>query len=618
LASLLALGPLCWAGRDAARAQEKPRRVLILNGFNPFLPLGVVTAGTAARKRMSERSREPLDFYSDFLDLGSFPGQVHEARTARYLSDKYRDRKPDVIMALGPSALRYIITYQADLGFDAPVVFCCSSRARLAALNPPGNVTGIISEFDLAKTMALAQRLQPEARHLVVFAGASEFDRQWEPIARRQLASHEQKYDTKYLVGLRYDDLLAELKRLPRDTIVILLSIFADGGGRLLMPDEVVQDITNAATAPVYSPYDTFLGRGIVGGHSDSFERIGDEIGDLALEILAGASPGSLIPRPTSGNTDRVDWRQLKRWNISESSLPPESDVRFRETGLWDQYRWQMVVILAAVLLQAALIAGLLFERRRRRLAEIEARHRVLEVAHLNRTATAGVMSVSIAHELNQPLGAILLNAETIDLLLQADSVDHKQIEEVVAEIRRDDQRATQIIKGLSGFLKKKSDVEIQKLDLNDALQGALHILEPEAVRKGVVLKTDPAPVALPVCADPVHLQQVILNLAINGMDAMQEVHGTRSIAFRTTRSGTSDAMVSVSDNGPGVPAEKLNSIFETFYTTKQHGSGLGLSIARTIVGIYGGKIWAENHPNGGAIFSFTLPLSDAAIGASS
>ena len=142
------------------------------------------------------------------------------------------------------------------------------------------------------------------------------------------------------------------------------------------------------------------------------------------------------------------------------------------------------------------------------------------------------------------------------------------------------------------------------------SVQGALHILGPEAARKGVAVKADQAAGSLPVRVDPVHLQQVILNLAINGMDAMQDMTGPRSIALRTARTGASEATVSVSDDGPGIPEEKLNRIFETFYTTKQHGSGLGLSIARTIVGIYGGKIWAENKVGGGAMFRFTLPLA--------
>jgi signal transduction histidine kinase len=276
---------------------------------------------------------------------------------------------------------------------------------------------------------------------------------------------------------------------------------------------------------------------------------------------------------------------------------------------MWEQYRWQVIGVTAAVAIQSLLIAGLLIERRRRQLAEIDSRNRILQVAHLNRTATAGVMSASIAHELNQPLGAILLNTETVDLLLQQDEVDRKQIEEIIAEIRRDDQRAASIIKGLAGFLKKKGDIERQLIDLNDALKGALKIVEPVATRRGISLNTELAAAALPVRVDPVHLQQVVLNLAINAMDAMHDARGARGIAIQTSRSTASEATVRVSDDGPGIPADKLSSIFETFYTTKTQGSGLGLSIARTIVELYGGKIRAENRPGGGATFTFTLLL---------
>jgi signal transduction histidine kinase len=216
-----------------------------------------------------------------------------------------------------------------------------------------------------------------------------------------------------------------------------------------------------------------------------------------------------------------------------------------------------------------------------------------------------------VAHQLNQPLGAILLNTETLGVLLQADPLDCREIEEVVAEIRRDDQRAAKIIKELSEFLKKKQDIEMQPLELNDVVQEALHILGPEAARKGVAVQADQVAGSLPVRVDPVHLQQVILNLAINAMDAMQDISGPRSIAFRIARTSASEVTVSVSDDGPGIPVEKLNRIFEAFYTTKQHGSGLGLSIARTIVEINSGKIWAENRPGGGASFHVTLPLAE-------
>src|SRR5215212_3227762 len=313
-ALLLALA-FAAAGYGRAADQVTPRRVLMLYPYNNLYPVSVIT-GEAARKRMTEQSREPLELYSDFLDLGRFSGPAHESRMAQYLSDKYRERRPEVVLALGPEALRFVNEDRSNLGFDSPIVFCCTSRARLAALGEMDDVTGVISEFDLTKTLALAQRLQPDARHLVIVAGATEFDQQWIQIARRQLAPFESRYQTTYLAGLRYDDLMERLKRLPRDTIVIALTMFADGAGRLFISPEIAQQITNVAAAPVYAPYEIYIGRGVIGGHVDSLERVGKHMADLALAILAGASPSGLAPQGASGSADRVDWRALKRWNL--------------------------------------------------------------------------------------------------------------------------------------------------------------------------------------------------------------------------------------------------------------------------------------------------------------
>ena len=148
---------------------------------------------------------------------------------------------------------------------------------------------------------------------------------------------------------------------------------------------------------------------------------------------------------------------------------------------------------------------------------------------------------------------------------------------------------------------------------MNDVIQDVIHIVEPEAARRGVVLSVDRRRTALAVRADQVHLQQVMLNLAINGMDAMlNSIPGRRRLAFQTALIGESEVEVSVSDTGTGIPEEKLKNIFESFMTTKAEGPGLGLSIVRTIAETYGGKIWAENRVEGGAVFRFSLPLAKA------
>ena len=609
---ILVLGLLPCLDRSTADAAQTVRRVLLLYPYSNIFPAGVI-AGEAAKKRLVERLSGSLEVYADFLDLGRFSGEAYEARLAHYIADKYRNRMPEIVVALGPQALQFVIKNRQQLEFRVPIVFCCTSRDRLGALNIPGDVTGIISEFDYTKTLTLAQRLQPNATHLAVVAGATEFDRQSVEILRRQFASFGTKYDTQYLVGLRYDELLASLRRLPRDTIVILLTMFADGAGRLFINAEPVKEISDASAAPVYSPYETYLGNGVLGGRMDSFQTIGHEAADVAADILTGANPSDLPPRTTTGSLDRIDWRQLKRWNISESSLPPDATVYFREYNVWERYRWQIVIIASIMLAQAAMVAWLLIEHRRRRLAEVGLRQRLMEVIHLNRTALTGALSSSVAHELNQPLAAIMSNAEAAAIYLKSDPPNIGRVEIILDNIRRDDQRASDIISHLRGLLKKKDEAELQEFDLNEVVRDTIQIVGPEAARKGVEIRARKETARLPVRGDRVHLQQVLLILAVNGIDAMQSCKsGHGNMAIMTALVDESAVEVSVADSGIGIPADMLNRVFEAFYTTKQQGTGLGLSIARTIVESYGGKIWAENQPRGGAMFRFTLPLSKA------
>jgi signal transduction histidine kinase len=212
---------------------------------------------------------------------------------------------------------------------------------------------------------------------------------------------------------------------------------------------------------------------------------------------------------------------------------------------------------------------------------------------------------------LNQPLGAILSNAEAAETILKGKTPDLDLVQQILADIREDDQRAGNIILRLRGLLKKRSVIDWQEFDLNEVVDSAINILHAEAVKKQVAVSAEQSRDRLPVRADKVHLQQVILNLATNAIDAMVEAAAEdRRLVLQTTLYGDSKAEISISDTGAGIPKDRLDSIFAAFYTTKPNGTGLGLSIARAIVETYGGKIWADNRAGGGAVFRFVLPLA--------
>jgi signal transduction histidine kinase len=324
---------------------------------------------------------------------------------------------------------------------------------------------------------------------------------------------------------------------------------------------------------------------------------------------MLGGERASSIEVPVIGfSAPKYDWRQLQRWNISESRLPPGSEVLFREPTAWQRYSWQIASIVVVLLIQAGLIAILLREHRRRQLAEVQARQRMAELAHVNRFSTAGELTASIAHEINQPLGSILTNTETAQVILRSPKPDIGEVLEILDDILQDDRRATEVIRRMRSLL-KKAPFELKDLDFNNVVRDTVEFLSALAVGRKVQLVSRITPDALPILGDRIQLQQVILNLVVNGIDAMRDTSSeNRIISIRTSRIDNF-AQLSVSDRGPGIPEDKLKGVFEPFYTSKAEGMGMGLSIAHTIIEAHNGQIWAKNRDHGGASFRIKLPL---------
>jgi C4-dicarboxylate-specific signal transduction histidine kinase len=230
------------------------------------------------------------------------------------------------------------------------------------------------------------------------------------------------------------------------------------------------------------------------------------------------------------------------------------------------------------------------------------------ELAHVNRFSTAGELTASIAHEINQPLGSILTNAETAIAILKSPTPDIAELKDIVKDILQDDRRASEVIRRMRSLL-TKAPFELRRLDLNDVARETVEFLSTLAIARKVELTSFITPNALPILGDRIQLQQVILNLVVNGIDAMKDTSGeNRIINIRTSRV-EHFAELSVSDRGPGIPEDRLKEIFEPFFTSKAEGMGMGLSIAHTIIEAHHGLIWAKNRDHGGASFRIRLPL---------
>lgn len=261
------------------------------------------------------------------------------------------------------------------------------------------------------------------------------------------------------------------------------------------------------------------------------------------------------------------------------------------------------------LLLQSLLIVFLVIYNRRKMRGMAAARRRYAEVTHAARLSVVGELTASIVHEVTQPLSAILSNVETAELLLQAPNPKLAAVLEILTDVRHDDLRAYDIVKGLRSLLRKR-ELTFERCDLNALVREVLLLVTPDAMRRGVVIETSLDPGVPMLMADPVHLQQVVLNLIVNGMEAMLDTPSSdRWLEVRTGTNSDALARVEVRDNGRGVARQHKARLFDPFFTTKEEGMGLGLALSRSIVTLHGGSIWVEDGPTRGASFIFTLPV---------
>jgi PAS domain-containing protein len=368
---------LCgWVFDPVARGADypaEPFRVALIRSSSMYLAAAMIQ-DQAMRESLSANTQRNVEFYVDDLDTMRFPSAEFESQFLRLLRLKYQGRKIDLLMAVGPDALRFAQRHRADIWPGVPIVFYSVAGDSLQGLQLQPEVTGIILPFDLPGTIELAMGLQANAKRIVVVSGTSNYDQNWLRRAREALRRYENRFDISYWINQRLPELLEALRKLPPDAIVLYLSFSRDADGDSFVPRDMARSLAEASGAPVYGILGTYLGQGVVGGSVPSFAAHGKLAGEIAMRVLSGQKAGEIPVQPSAAAVATLDWRQLQRWNISESRLPPGAIVLFRPPSLWTEYRFYVIGAVAIVALQGLMIGGLLLQRSSRRRAEEERR----------------------------------------------------------------------------------------------------------------------------------------------------------------------------------------------------------------------------------------------------
>jgi signal transduction histidine kinase/ABC-type uncharacterized transport system substrate-binding protein len=587
-------------------AAGEPRRVLMLHSFGPrFRPWS--DYAETIRSEINRQSRKSVDFVDHALVNARVSDVQSEAPFVDYLSALYAGHRLDLIIAFGGPAASFVQQHRQQLFPKVPMVITAVDHRRVQYEKLTENDTVVPVSHNLPAVFENILHVLPRTKTIAILIGASPIERFWTGEIRRELAPLTNRVELRWYNELPFEDILRDVAALPPDSAIFSALMNVDAAGVVHETGNALNKVAARANAPIFSYDDAYFDGAIVGGPMFSMLEGSRIAATVATRILDGEKAGDIKTPPIKYASPKYDWRQMQRWGISESNLPPGSSIHFRPRTAWETYRWQIATVCAVAALQGALIMLLLFERRRRHLAEMDSRQRVVELAHVNRFSTAGELSASIAHEINQPLGAILTNTETAQLMLQSPSPDLSEMKEIIADIWRDNRRASEVVRRLRSFV-SKAPFQRQEFDLNDLVVESVKFLSAQARSREITMRNELTKMPLRINGDPIQLQQVVSNLVLNAMDAVLDTpRAQRAVTVTTITRGRRAAEIYVADTGPGVPLEVAAKIFEPFFSTKDHGMGMGLSIARTIVTAHDGQIDFENR--NGAVFRIRLPM---------
>ena len=596
-----------WPG-TAILAQDTssaPKQVLAIFVYKQGMPWAHFIE-ESLRTTLATELSSPIEYNVEYADQSRFPEKEYLAKIVDLYRYKYGKQKMDLVFVLGDESTEWMFESGKMLFGDVPVVFVSTKQKEIPKSSLVANIISLQWGFAFEKSAALIQEVLPQTKNIFIISGISQTDLKLKSLAVDALAEWNGRSTIHYLDDYLLEDLLVKVAQLPEHSAILFLSMFRDGSGNHYVPRDIVSELSEKANVPIFGIVDLYLGQGILGGNVISADSQGKKFVEIARKILT-EKPVTSADLMAAERLTMFDWRQLKRWSIDEERLPAGSIVRYRERTIWSEHKREVVTVTVIISILLFALAGLIVQYKRRNLAEEETQKLRDERAQMSRILAVGEIAASLAHELNQPLAAIRSYAQAAQRFLNQNPSNPDEATTALTGIVAGNRRAEEVIKRIRMALKKEP-FRRSHYQVREVIEDVILLVRRKAKEEHVTLRLNFAANLPPLFCDRIQLQQVLLNLIINGIEAMTTVADPREIVVQCLREDSGGVRISVQDSGVGIDETQVDLLFDSFYTTKAEGMGIGLSISRTIIEDHGGRLWATRNPDRGSTFSFTLP----------
>jgi signal transduction histidine kinase/ABC-type uncharacterized transport system substrate-binding protein len=557
------------------------RRVLIFNDFSSISSPGIAALDQEIVSGLAI-SRYQIELYNETLEASLFPDEASQQRFDEWYIRKYADRKPDVIITVGPASLKFIVKSHDTSFPNTPVIFCGTTEEMIDELKPDSHVTGVWGVVQPEMTLIVALNLQPDTKHVVVVGGVSAFDRSLVAFTKERLRRYESQFEFTYLTNLDMPALLERLRRLPSKTMVYYTSIMEDAAGaHFIDASQSVPMVVNAANAPVFVADDVDIGRGTVGGDVVSWAADGRVAAGMAVRMLDGVKPEQ-IPVVRNSNVYMFDWRALQRWGLRESDLPPGSVVLFREISVWERTKRIWISGLLIILALSLLVTYLHYSRaelKKSRDAQVQLSGHLVQAQENERSRVASELHDDFSQRLALLAFGLQNTSETLP-----DSPD--TLKQTLDEFRQSVSELGDDLHSLSHRLHSST------LDTLGLVTGLRSLCREFGAKQGI--EVDFTPEDIPCSVKP-DVALCLFRISQEGLQNLKKHSGTKKAQLSVRHRGDR-LFLSLCDEGKG-------------FDTNMEKPGLGILSMQGRARLLGGDFVIHSKPGKGTRIEAWVPL---------